>query len=142
MQASLGRLLTDATFSSLYRTSPQGDLAQADFWNAAVAGWWSGSSSGLLERLLMLEAALGRRRDSSRPKGPRVVDLDLLLFGDEVVATPRLSVPHPELVNRRFALEPLVELCPEAVDSRDGTPWSRRLASLPGQGVDRTSLPW
>ena len=135
-------LLEGARFSSLYRTIPQDDADQDDFWNAAVAGQWEGTAAGLLERLLMMEAAAGRVRDAMRPKGPRVLDIDLLVFGEQVVDTPRLAVPHPRLAVRRFALAPLVELLPDAVDSRTGRKWAVELAGLDAQGVDRTDQTW
>lgn len=135
-------LLEKAVSSSLYRTQPQDDPDQADFWNAVVSGEWSGTAESLLERLLLLEAAEGRHRDPSRPKGPRLVDLDLLVFGTELRASDRLTLPHPRLVFRRFALEPLIEVDAAAVDPRTGEPWTRILDALPLQGVDRTSRPW
>lgn len=122
------------------------DTDQDDFWNAVAEGHWPGTPEGLLERLLMFEASRGRVRDPLRPKGPRVLDLDLLVFGDEVRVSPRLTVPHPGLGFRLFALLPLLELEPEAVDPRDGVPWASKRASLmnqPGdQGVDRTGGTW
>jgi len=90
----------------------------------------------------MLESRLGRQRDPLRPKGPRVLDLDLLLFGREVRQTERFWLPHPRMAARRFALEPLVELDPDAVDPVDGQLWAGRLAALADQGVDRTALSW
>ena len=90
----------------------------------------------------MFEAGEGRLRDPRRPKGPRVLDLDLLLFGDAVRGSARLSLPHPGLTQRRFALEPLTALEPNARDPRTGTPWSQLLAALPSQGVDLTARTW
>ena len=131
-----------AAFSSLYRTTPQGDPDQDDFWNAAVCGSWPGTADSLLERLLMLESRLGRLRDPARPKGPRVLDLDLLAFGNEVRETPRLWLPHPRLAERRFALEPLIELDAVAADPSTGRLWAELPAALGAQGVDRTDLSW
>jgi len=90
----------------------------------------------------MLEAGEGRRRDPARPKGPRVLDLDLLVFGALVVVSPRLAVPHPGLQDRRFALEPLVALEPLAQDPRTREPWAEVLGRLGPQGVDRTGRTW
>lgn len=135
-------LLVEATFSSLYRTAPQLDADQPPFWNAVAIGRWPGSADALLDALLSWEAGAGRQRDPSRPKGPRLIDLDLLVFGDEVRASPRLSLPHPGLDSRRFALEPLLELFPTAVDPRTGRLWSSFLRELPDQGVDRSSRKW
>lgn len=146
----LGTILDQARFSSLYRTSPLLDTDQDDFWNAVVLGQWAGTPEGLLERLLMFEASRGRVRDPLRPKGPRVLDLDLLVFGDEVRVSPRLTVPHPGLSERLFALLPLLELEPEAVDPQDRVPWASKCALLVSQlgdhggdqGVDRTGGTW
>lgn len=139
---ALAVLLTRSVASSLYRTRPQDDPNQDDFWNAVVGGEWEGSAASLLERLLMLEAGLGRVRDALRPKGPRILDLDLLVFGETVLEDERLTVPHGAMVRRRFVLEPLVELAPEIRDPRSGRRWTEWLSLLPPQGVDRTSSPW
>jgi 2-amino-4-hydroxy-6-hydroxymethyldihydropteridine diphosphokinase len=85
---------------------------QPRFLNGAVALDTELSPQALLEELLSVERRLGRVRDGTR-WGPRIVDLDLLLYGDEVVDEPGLRVPHPRLRERRFALEPLAELDPE-----------------------------
>jgi len=142
VRVALGLLLEDSAGSSLYRTRAQDDADQEDFWNAVVEGHWSGTVESLLERLLLLEAGEGRRRDRLRPKGPRVLDLDLLTFGTEVRTSSRLTLPHRGLAFRRFALEPLIELDPSAIDPRTRRLWSEALAALPNQGVDRTGRPW
>ena len=86
---------------------------QPGFVNAACAVETGLSAHDLLRSLLAIEAELGRTRDGER-WGPRTVDLDLLLYGDETIDDPPdLEVPHPRLVERAFALEPLVELDPE-----------------------------
>jgi 2-amino-4-hydroxy-6-hydroxymethyldihydropteridine diphosphokinase len=134
-------LLVAPRFSSLYRSLPLLDTDQDEFWNAAAAGQWSGTAEGLLERLLRFAAALGRQRDPARPKGPRVLDLDLLVAGDAVVTSPRLTVPHAGLADRQFALDPLVEVGAGA-DPRDGVSWAQKAARVAGQGVDRTDRTW
>ncbi len=97
--------------SSLRETEPVGVVDQPPFLNGAVAIETDLSPRDLLEALLEIERTLGRVRDGSR-WGPRTIDLDLLLYGGEVVEEPGLSVPHPRLGERRFALEPLAELDP------------------------------
>lgn len=136
------QVLGSPRFSSLYRSAPQLDLDQEPFWNAAVAGDWGAEPEELLERLLAFEATQGRERDPNRPKGPRVLDLDLLLCGDAVRDTPRLILPHPGLGQRRFALEPLVELLPQACDPRSERPWRDLLTGLSDQAVDRVAGTW
>lgn len=138
----LGALLDRPAVSGLYRTAPQLDTEQPDFWNAAVAGDWPGTAESLLERLLMFEAGQGRRRDATRPKGPRVLDLDLLVFGDVVLFSSRLTLPHPGLTERRFALEPLVAVEPDLRDPRSGALWAETLKLLPPQGVDLRAQTW
>ena len=86
------------------------------------------SPRALLDRLLEIERSLGRTRTGPR-FGPRTIDLDLLVYGDEVVDEPGLSVPHPRLAERRFVLEPLAELAPELVVPARG-PLSSLLAGL------------
>lgn len=100
--------------SAFRETEPVGFTDQPRFVNAAAALDTELPARALLERLLAVERALGRTREGPR-FGPRTVDLDLLLYGDERIAEPGLRVPHPRLHERRFALEPLAELDPEVV---------------------------
>ena len=97
--------------STLRETEPVGFAAQPRFLNGACAIETDLGPRALLGKLLAVERALGRERTGPR-FGPRTVDLDLLLYGDEVVDEPGLTVPHPRLAERRFALEPLDELDP------------------------------
>jgi 2-amino-4-hydroxy-6-hydroxymethyldihydropteridine diphosphokinase len=100
--------------SNVRETDPVDFLDQPRFLNGAVEVETGLPPRPLLERLLAVEAALGRRRDGLR-YGPRTIDLDLLLYGEEVVDEPGLTVPHPRLAERRFVLEPLHELAPDLV---------------------------
>jgi 2-amino-4-hydroxy-6-hydroxymethyldihydropteridine diphosphokinase len=95
--------------SSIRETDPVGFADQPRFLNAAVALDTELEPRALLELLMAVERELGRTRDGPR-FGPRTIDLDLLLYGDEVVDEPGLTVPHPRLHERRFVLEPLAEL--------------------------------
>jgi 2-amino-4-hydroxy-6-hydroxymethyldihydropteridine diphosphokinase len=97
--------------SELRETSPVGVADQPDFLNAALAVETSLTPRELLDVLLRVERELGRVREERW--GPRTIDLDLLVYGDETVHEPGLRVPHPRLHERRFALEPLAELEPE-----------------------------
>jgi 2-amino-4-hydroxy-6-hydroxymethyldihydropteridine diphosphokinase len=98
--------------SRLRETDPVGVEEQPRFLNGAVLVETTLAPRELLEVLLRVERALGRVRDGTR-WGPRVLDLDLLVYEDEVVDEPGLRVPHPRVHERRFALEPLAELAPE-----------------------------
>jgi 2-amino-4-hydroxy-6-hydroxymethyldihydropteridine diphosphokinase len=97
--------------SELRETDPVGVVDQPPFLNGAVALETSLSPRELLEALLRVERELGRVR--TERWGPRTIDLDLLVYGEEVVDEPGLRIPHPRLHERRFALEPLAELEPE-----------------------------
>jgi len=115
--------------STLRETDPVGYEDQPRFLNGAAELRTSLSARELLERLLAIERELGRVRGEGPRFGPRTIDLDLLLFGDEVVAEPGLDVPHPRLHERRFALEPLAELDP-ALELPGRGPVQARLAGL------------
>ena len=98
--------------STLGETEPVGYEDQPAFLNGAAELRTSLSARELLGRLLAIERRLGRVRGEGPRFGPRTIDLDLLLHGDEIVAEPGVVVPHPRLHERRFALEPLAELDP------------------------------
>ncbi len=98
--------------SSVRETDPMGVEDQPRFLNAAALLETTLGPRELLDVLLRVERELGRVRDGTR-WGPRVIDLDLLAYGSEVVEEPGLRVPHPRVHERRFALEPLVELDPD-----------------------------
>jgi 2-amino-4-hydroxy-6-hydroxymethyldihydropteridine diphosphokinase len=98
--------------SSFRETEPWGLAEQPAFLNAAAAIETELTPRDLLDRLLDVERRLGRRRKGPR-FGPRTVDLDLLVYGEHTIDEPGLTVPHPLLAERRFALEPLAELDPE-----------------------------
>jgi 2-amino-4-hydroxy-6-hydroxymethyldihydropteridine diphosphokinase len=91
-------------------TAPVGYLDQPRFLNGAVELETGLGPRQLLDELLRIERDLGRDRSQGRPQGPRTVDLDLLLYGDEQIDEPGLRVPHPRLHERRFVLEPLSDL--------------------------------
>ena len=97
--------------SPLRDTAPVGMVDQPRFLNAAAAVETTLSARDLLDRLLAIERRLGRTREGPR-FGPRTIDLDLLLYGEERIDEPGLEVPHPRLHERLFALEPLAELDP------------------------------
>jgi 2-amino-4-hydroxy-6-hydroxymethyldihydropteridine diphosphokinase len=99
--------------SELRETDPVGMVDQPRFLNGAASIDTALSARELLDTLLAIERSLGRERGERW--GPRTIDLDLLLYGDDVVDEPGLRVPHPRLHERRFALEPLAELDPELV---------------------------
>ncbi|MBK8162660.1 MAG: 2-amino-4-hydroxy-6-hydroxymethyldihydropteridine diphosphokinase [Gammaproteobacteria bacterium] len=101
--------------SSLYRSRPLGDIAQPDFINAVVLLETRLPAPELLDELLAIEERQGRTRRPGERWGPRSLDLDLLLYGDREFSSPRLTVPHPEMVRRDFVLYPMFEIDPELV---------------------------
>jgi 2-amino-4-hydroxy-6-hydroxymethyldihydropteridine diphosphokinase len=112
MRRAIDLLADEVVAVSTFReTDPVGYEDQPRFLNAAVALETALTPRELLGRLLAVERELGRTRDGPR-YGPRTIDLDLLLYGEEIVDEPGLRVPHPRLAERRFALEPLFELDP------------------------------
>lgn len=98
--------------SSLYRTPPLGPQDQPDYLNAVVALDTDLSAENLLDHTQKIELEHGRVRKDER-WGPRTLDLDILLFGDEIINTERLTVPHYDMKNRQFMLYPLAEIAPE-----------------------------
>ncbi len=98
--------------SSLYRTPPLGPQDQPDYLNAVVALDTDLSAENLLDHTQKIEQEHGRVRKDER-WGPRTLDLDILLFGDEIINTERLTVPHYDMKNRQFILYPLAEIAPE-----------------------------
>jgi 2-amino-4-hydroxy-6-hydroxymethyldihydropteridine diphosphokinase len=101
--------------SRVRETDPVGITDQPRFLNAVAALETELPARELLVRLLAIERSLGRDRATEVRWGPRTIDLDLLLYGDETIDEPGLTVPHPRLAERRFVLEPLCELDPELV---------------------------
>jgi 2-amino-4-hydroxy-6-hydroxymethyldihydropteridine diphosphokinase len=111
IRAALAALPGVVAVSELRETEPVGVLDQPPFVNGAAALETELSARELLGALLEVERLLGRERRERW--GPRTIDLDLLLYGDETIDEPGLTVPHPRLHERRFALEPLLDLDPE-----------------------------
>jgi 2-amino-4-hydroxy-6-hydroxymethyldihydropteridine diphosphokinase len=122
----LGRAARLESASRVYVTAPVGGPPQPDFLNAAALVTYEGEPQALLGALLAIERGLGRRRGGER-YGPRTIDLDILWIEGWTVDTEELVVPHPRLLERAFALLPLLELVPEARDPRSGD----RLAESP-----------
>ena len=110
--------------SGLYRSAPLGYLDQPEFLNAVVELDTELPPEALLDNLQQIEKAHGRERPFAG--APRTLDLDLLLYGDAALATPRLTVPHPRMHERAFVLKPLAEIAPQA--------------TIPGRGKARELL--
>jgi 2-amino-4-hydroxy-6-hydroxymethyldihydropteridine diphosphokinase len=123
--------------SSVYETEPVGlVLDQRDFYNACLRVDTDHGPVELLDACKAVERALGRE-PGGRRHGPRPIDVDLLLLGDVRFTSERLTLPHPEVISRRFVLVPLLELDPD-LSLPDGTRLSDALQALgPGQDVRR-----
>jgi 2-amino-4-hydroxy-6-hydroxymethyldihydropteridine diphosphokinase len=113
IRAALEALPGVVAVSSLRETDPVGVTDQPQYLNGVAALETGLSPRELLDALLAVERELGRERRERW--GPRTIDLDLLLYGEETIDEPGLTVPHPRLHERRFALEPLSELAPDAL---------------------------
>ena len=126
--------LTDLSASPYVETQPVGvGLEHGAFLNAVVVGHTTLSARLLLERLLEIEEERGRTRPY--PMAPRTLDLDLVLYGEEIIEEDGLSVPHPRFRERAFVLAPLAELAPDMVDPVTG----RRIADLLNSLLNRRS---
>jgi 2-amino-4-hydroxy-6-hydroxymethyldihydropteridine diphosphokinase len=126
----VGLLGEAQAMSSFYDTAPVGYTEQPRFLNGAMLLETELEPAELMRELLAIERAMGRDRAQSPPKGPRVIDLDLLLMGDVVSAGNDLKLPHPAMGERQFVLEPLAEVAPAMVDPRSGLTIRELLARL------------
>jgi len=121
--------------SSIYETEPQEMREQPWFLNQVVEIETTLSPIELLGQIREIERGLGRQRVVA--KGPRTIDLDILFYGDAIIATPELQIPHPRLAERRFVLEPLAELAPNLSHPATGRKVSEMLVAIEGQTVKR-----
>ena len=102
---------SDRTVSALYETIPEGFRAQPPFLNAACGMWTTLDPFQLIAALAGIEDTLGRRRHF--PNAPRELDIDILMYGQTVLETPSLTIPHPRMAGRAFVLVPLAEIAPQ-----------------------------
>ena len=120
----VAKLGTVRGVSSFHDTEPVGFTEQPNFLNGAMLLETKLEPVELMRALLAIERAMGRDRASAPAKGPRVIDLDLLLMDDVILQTDELTLPHPAMAERRFVLEPLAEIAPAMVDPVSGrTVW-------------------
>jgi 2-amino-4-hydroxy-6-hydroxymethyldihydropteridine diphosphokinase len=135
----LGRVGRVAARSSLYETEPVGYHDQPAFLNAVVALETELEPLPLLRALLAIEREMGRDRSHAVLNGPRILDLDLLLVGDAVLAGGELTLPHPALARRRFVLAPLAEIAPQLHHPQHKVTMAELLDLLGDEGENRIS---
>ena len=141
LDAAVARLRVERDMSVLkrsptYETPPAGGHPQGDYLNGAVLVVTSLDGHEILARTLGIEREMGRQRSDETRWGPRTIDLDLLWIEGEAIAEEGLEVPHPRLAERPFAVRPLLDLAPDAVDFRTG----RAFAAVPAAGVELTKV--
>jgi 2-amino-4-hydroxy-6-hydroxymethyldihydropteridine diphosphokinase len=125
--AALGQVQAVSRF---IETEPVGYTDQPNFLNAALLLDTELEPLELMRGLLAIEREMGRDRALAAPKGPRIIDLDLLLLDDVVVASPEVTLPHPAMAERRFVLDPLAEIAPRMIDPLSGRTVADLLALL------------
>lgn len=142
LQRAIDRLHEARVFvrrcSAVYETEPQDLPHQPWFLNLVVEAATDLFPIQLLAKTAAIERALGRERRVA--KGPRTIDIDILLFGRFAIDTPQLVVPHPRLHLRRFVLQPLVELAPELRHPLLGSSMRELLEKMEGQAVRRAAF--
>jgi len=126
--AQLGHL---SARSSFYETAPVGFADQPSFLNAAVALETDLDPQSLLDQLLAIERSFGRDRSHGIPNGPRTLDLDLLLYGNRILESPTLQLPHPRMAQRSFVLIPMAEIAPLLIHPQLEQSMSQLLKDLP-----------
>ena len=124
----LATALEHPRLASIYRSAPLSSIAQPPYLNTVLVGWTRLAPDALLAIAKRLERQAGR---AAGPRdGPRPLDIDLLVYGDLIAATPELTLPHPRLRSRRFVLAPLAEVAPGLRLPPDGAPVGELLAAV------------
>ena len=131
----LGETLSELRISRLWHSKARYVENQPDFTNAVAMGRSALSPRELLAEVNRVEALFGRDRSKEIVKGPRPLDIDILLYGERLVVESDLVIPHPGMRERRFVLLPLLELAPELRDPVSSASFASILAALPPQGI-------
>ncbi|GMO19982.1 MAG: 2-amino-4-hydroxy-6-hydroxymethyldihydropteridine diphosphokinase [Termitinemataceae bacterium] len=133
----LNSIFTEFRTASVYRTKPMHIETQPDFYNTACTGKTNETPLSLLEKIHIIETEYGRDRAREQRWGQRCLDIDILWVEGLILNEPELEIPHPRLAERRFALEPLLELEPDAQDPVSLEPYHKICSRLEGQGVKK-----
>ena len=131
----IGRILSTLRTSSVYETKPLYVTDQPMFLNSVVCGFATYSPLQLLHQVLEIEGRLGRSRFGTISKGARKIDIDILLFGEQIVDTDELVIPHIGLEERQFVLIPLLELSPDIRNPVTHSDYRESLVKVGDQGV-------
>lgn len=130
------RIGTVSALSSMYESKPWGFVSDNDFVNAVMSVETSLAPAEVLERIKEIESALGRVKKKSDGYEDRTVDIDILFYDDEVISLPRLVVPHPKMLLRRFVMEPLAEIAPDFVHPVEGKTVAALLREMPRDAAE------
>src|SRR5713101_248912 len=138
LRAAIGALADEGVrvtrVSSIYETEPVDYLEQPWFLNCALEGETELPALELIKKLREIEVRMGSKKLIA--KGPRLIDMDILLYGQETIGTPELQVPHPRMAERRFVLVPLAEIAPELQHPS----WNASVEELLARTVDRSAV--
>ena len=129
--------LSDSKSASLYQSDPMYVTDQNFFINTVISGFYSDSPEELLGLVNKIEEFFGRNRSTERRWGERFLDIDILLFGGLIVNMPNLQIPHPRIKERRFVLEPLLEILSDATEPGTGVLYRDIRETLLYQKVNR-----
>ncbi len=119
----------------MWETAPREVVEQPWFLNMVVECRTELAPLELMEKVLAIEVAMGRDREQAVARGPRLIDIDVLLMDELVIESERVTVPHQRMQGRRFVLEPLLELAPDLRDPRTQRPFAESLAGVADQSV-------
>ncbi len=121
--------------SRIYETKPLYYKKQLPFLNAVLRGYTSLSPAKLLIYIHVIEQKMGRRRRKAIKYGPRIIDIDILIYQEKIITTKKLIIPHPKIHERKFVLLPLLELNPYLKDPQSKQYFWKSLINLANQGV-------
>ena len=138
LHARLEDIFHDLVCSMLYVARPQDEINQPDFFNWVFSATTMLSPNGLHEFCLKMEHELGRVK--SYPKGPRLIDIDILLYGDFVIQSCALTIPHPRMKQRAFVLVPLSEIAPDIHDPQTKKMFTDYVCEVEDQGIYPTGF--